>query len=239
MKSTATLLRECFPSEAALCAAFLATVPATWTAYAETAGWDLLLVHNLTGEQVGVQAKLVCNPKVILQAVEGRWDRKGPDYRAVLVPSSGALGELAEYIGVAVMTPGDLRATWFGPALPGDDLCIERRWHNWCPDKRHALPAYVPDVAAGASGPVQLTDWKIRAMRIAITLELRGYVTRDDFRRHGIDHRRWFTTGGGWLARDEHGRFVRGPSFPDFQAQHPRVYMEIKAESDTWMQEAK
>ena len=47
-----------YPTEVALCSAFIAAVPREWTAYAETAGWDILLVRKADGFQIGVEAKL-------------------------------------------------------------------------------------------------------------------------------------------------------------------------------------
>ena len=60
--------RQAFATEAALCQAFVEwAAPQGWIAYAETAGWDLLLVAP-SGHQMGVQAKLSLNAKVIAQA---------------------------------------------------------------------------------------------------------------------------------------------------------------------------
>ncbi|TIU81425.1 MAG: hypothetical protein E5W01_20510, partial [Mesorhizobium sp.] len=60
-----------FESEAALCAAFIARLPKDWTAYPETAGFDILLVRGADGAQIGVEAKMTLNAKVLMQAVEG------------------------------------------------------------------------------------------------------------------------------------------------------------------------
>lgn len=60
-----------FPTEAALCAAFIAAIDKrAWTPYAETAGWDILLVRKVDGFQIGVQAKLVFNLDVVNQAID-------------------------------------------------------------------------------------------------------------------------------------------------------------------------
>ena len=57
--------RQAFRSEADLCAAFLAALEREhakkWMAYAETAGWDILLVRLKDGFQIGIQAKLALN----------------------------------------------------------------------------------------------------------------------------------------------------------------------------------
>jgi hypothetical protein len=79
-----------FTKEVDLCKAFIETLPKGWTNYNETGGYDILLVHDETGFQIGVEAKLRLNAKVICQAMSGLnsvYDHSGPDCRAVLVPS--------------------------------------------------------------------------------------------------------------------------------------------------------
>ena len=238
-----------YATEANLCADFIAWVKReggkyrsgvktpVWTPYAETAGWDILLVAE-DGTQIGVQAKLKFNMKVLSQSIPDSWDDwrgTGPDYRAVLVPEGdSAHSNICDTLGLKLMHR--LSRGWgepeFAPSLDMGDTwggC----WHYWSPTKREALPEFVPDVVAGASGPVQLTKWKIAALRIVATLEVRGHVTRQDFRAYGVDPRRW-TGSGGWLVprseRMQHaGQYVRGPAL-DFDRQHPDVYAQVLAE---------
>src|SRR5262249_52720467 len=107
-----------FASEAEMCAQFIAWAqPLGWTAYAETQGWDILLVRNDDGAQIGIQAKLALNADVLNQVLEGRWDamhgRPGPDFRAVLVPRSktGKLTLACSHLGITVISgvPGTLQ----------------------------------------------------------------------------------------------------------------------------------
>jgi len=246
-----------FMTEAQLCAAFISWAKHFgWTAYAETAGWDLLMV-NAAGVQLGVQAKLTLNPKVMDQALERywHWNCEGPDYRAVLVPTAGC-GSLLAALGLGCFVPVDetrYRYRWsddgrqeqepisFVPQLPdfrGDLVqtlsgrvgCSCSNWHDWNPEKRHKLPQYVPDVVAGASGPVQLTEWKIKALRLCAVLEMRGFVTRYDFNSIGLDYRRWIGPPNDWLRADGAGRYVRGDGLR-FPGQHPTVYAQIMAET--------
>lgn len=241
-----------FAKETDLCAAFLSVLPETWTAYAECAGFDILLVRKADGIQVGIEAKLKLNAEVVSQALEdgGYWraDMENPDYRAVLVPYSdaGAFDRVAAYIGFTVlrMEPArnlDRINRWKPrclPSLPGDNPhWSDREWHDWSPTRRCKLPAYVPDVAAGASAPVQLTEWKIAALRIEATLELRGHVTRADFAHLRIDHRRWLARASEWLARGDGDRLIAGKHFPNWKAQHPKVYAEILADAPKWMRQ--
>lgn len=239
-----------FPTEVALCAAFIKALPKQWTAYAETAGWDILLVRK-DGYQLGIEAKLRMNTDVVNQVIEeyGSWaaTRNGPDYRAVLVPSDAAsgFGRIADYIGFAIIrmrapqppeTPRYLRHSRpFDPALPvppDQPDYSNREWHEWWPTKRHELPDYVPDVAAGAPSPLQLTHWKICAIKIQVTLETRGYVTREDFKHIGIDHRRFLARDGYLRPGAQRGQW--GGSL-GFAKQHPTVYAQIKADADKWI----
>ncbi|MBI1213834.1 MAG: hypothetical protein GC190_20425 [Alphaproteobacteria bacterium] len=77
-----------------------------------------------------------------------------------------------------------------------------------------------------------LTFWKINAIKIAIVLERRGFVTRADFKHIGIDPRRWITD---WLKVSPNNTgFVANEHMPNFKAQHPRNYDQIAADWDKW-----
>jgi hypothetical protein len=219
-----------------------------WTAYAETAGWDILLVRKIDGCQIGIQAKLRLNLSVFSQTLdEGAHSttRPGPDYRAILVPydCAGAT-TLAAYLGLTIIRVRKPRMTerirrenvFVHPALPDGTQWgsgSENYWHDWAPSKRHELPEYVPDVAAGASAPLQLTKWKIAALKLVAILNTRGCVTRADFKALGIDHRRWTTPGYEWIISNgkplQERVWTRGARLPDFEGQHPTVYADILA----------
>lgn len=229
-----------FATEVDLCARFIDGVDQDqWIVLAETASWDILLVRREDGFQIGIQAKLKLNLKVIEQCIECCYTSPitpGPDCRAILVPSSeSGFDNLTAYIGLTVIRVREKAAYIshiFDPQLPTiKDRGWRQQWHEWCPTVRHKLPEYVPDVPAGAPAPTQLTDWKIKAMKIAILLERRGYVTRADFKAIGIDHRRWLRPASWLLVED--GRYVRG-HMPNFKAQHPVVWEQIAADFEKW-----
>lgn len=229
-----------FAKESDLCAAFIAELPAEWTAYPETGGFDIVLVRKADGFQIGVEAKLKLNAKVICQAAEyvgHRYvDREGPDCRAVLIPDGVSidLGPLCPLIGITVIRMRGLPhyGMPFQPYLPklkadwGHDS-----WYEQCPAKRITLPDWVPDVGAGHSAPVVLTDWKIRAIKIVVTLEKRGFVTRQDFAFFKISMSRW--TQERWLRQNGHGGWIAG-RLPDFKAQHPVNFPQIEADYEKW-----
>lgn len=209
----------------------------TWTAYPETGEWDLLLVHK-TGYQVGLEAKLTLNAKVIDQALTDQhsvWRTQGPDYRGVLVPDGGKqlhLHRICKAIGIGICTVRQPETgRFYGSGLPSE--ITSNDWPNWCPAERIPLPDYIPDVEAGHSSPVKLTEWKIRAIRLMIVLERRGFVTRDDMKKIQISPSRWTDCYNGFLARSEHG-YVRSEATPDLKSQHPINYAQIEADTDTW-----
>ncbi|MFC5358156.1 hypothetical protein [Azospirillum himalayense] len=239
-----------FATEAEMCAAFLALVGPDWTSYAETAGWDILLVRNADGFQVGIQAKLRLNGHVLAQAVEQYHDRCGPDCRAVLVPAGadGALSTVAEFCGITVITISPKTHYYvrerFSPELPTKTGRVwwGEHWFEAGPLKRCPLPEYVPDVTAGAPAPIQLTDWKVKALKVAALLELTGYVTRADFKALNLDIRRWIVWGAHWLKpvsgseTDAIGMpaFAADYALPDFQKQHPDVFAKVLADAPKW-----
>ena len=183
--------RQVYDSEAAMCADFCTWARQQgWVPYAETAGWDILLVGS-DGTQIGVHAKLKFNMQVLGQVVHSFYDEVHgstgePDFRAVLTPDRDyTAAEIAGALGLQHFFPSQFNRGLFSPDLSGKDRYSDARWHFWNPAKRCKLPEYIPDVAAGSPAPVQLTEWKIKALRICATLESRGKVTRDDFKRHG------------------------------------------------------
>lgn len=235
-----------FAKETDLCAAFINRLPPEWVAYPETGGFDILLVRKEDGYQIGIEAKLKLNAKVISQVAEriGYYyiTSPGPDFRAVLVPAdaNGDMGAVCGLLGITVIRqhhPDDAFNYKYNnrPELPKiKDKGWEDSWHEFAPFERLDVPDYVPDVIAGDAAPVQLTHWKIAAIKIAVTLEKRGYVTRLDFKHHQISMSRW--SQGGWIIRedrDKNGKWKKG-KLPDFKAQHPKNYVEIENDYETW-----
>lgn len=237
-------------TEADLCAAFIAAVwkEGKWTAYPETAGFDILLVRNEDGAQMGLEAKLKLNVKVISQALPEylghQYGMNGPDFRAVLVPhdTNADLAPLCRALGVGVIAQRvhpDSRSVYssaFSPALPEarSDCYWDHKWHEWGPITRCKLPEYISDAGAGHPAPLKLTDWKIRAIKLAIILEERA-VTRADFKALGLNPQRWLDPWTKWLVRDADGGYVPGPGMPKLKVEHPTNYEQIKADKAKWI----
>jgi hypothetical protein len=237
-----------FAKESDLCAAFIAALPEGWTAYSETGGFDIVLLRAVDGAQIGIEAKLKLNAKVICQAAESSSHYhvagENPDYRAILIPDGVGtdLWAVCGLIGITVlqMRHGKeskaYRRSMFHPDLPKlrdePSYFNDMDWYERCPVKRITLPDWVPDVGAGHSAPVALTHWKIGAMKLAITLQRRGYVTRQDFAHFKISMSRW--TQYRWLVKDGNGGWIAGPYMPDFKAQHPVNFEQIAADFEKW-----
>ena len=213
-----------------------------WLVYPETAGWDLLLAHR-DGYQIGVEAKLSLNAKVLAQALVGsnnEWRQTGPDYRAVLVPEGKCqhhMIEIAAALGVRVLTvhepdPSARYHAHYFVSLP-NEASSYGAWPNWLPERRCELPDYIPDVEAGTAAPVMLTPWKVKAIKLLVILQRRGHVTRADMRALQISPTRWTDHYNGFLARSADG-YVACAATPDLRVQHPRNWAEIEADADKW-----
>jgi len=243
-------MRVLWETEAAMVAEFTAWAQHKgWTVYAEWAEWDLVLVRPEDGFQIGVEAKLSLNAKVLCQVLAHRRDRagEGPDCHAVLVPalkSVNGLEIIAAELGVTVIQGGsrnryDYTPGWSGavfrPALPElkdrPSAFRAEEWPQRCPDRRLCLPDYVPDVTGGHSAPVKLTQWKIAALKAAAIIETRGFITRTDFKGLNLSPSRWTQF---WLKSDGQGGWVPD-AMPDFKAQHPVNYEQIKADMPKWL----
>ncbi len=240
-------IKALFPTEASLCEQFAGDMRQMggWTIYPETAGFDLLLVRDATGHQLGVEAKLALNAKVADQILPGDWSGhwEGPDFRAVLVPhisdSSAGIARMLRMLGVSVLAPDNWRHSFQLSTYREDARVVDASvgglhewdlaWHDWNPARRCPLPEIVPDVRAGVPAPTQLTPWKIGALRVMADLELDGFVTAKSVRAHSVDPRR-FCASDGWLTPIGDGRWTRG-NLPAFDKQHPEAYIQILSEA--------
>lgn len=248
-----------YDSEAEMCARFIETVrddpveANRWTAYPETCDYDIVL-ERADGCQVAIEAKNSLNAKVIAQALGAhRGDQPGPDYRALLVPlgySVAGCEELARHCGLTVIRaygPDRRGKHLFSPNLPravnnaGHRITRSEynnwdHWRPWYPASRLVLPDYVPDVVAGVKGPVKLSLWKIKALKIMVILAKRGWVTRSDFRHLDINPTLWMQRG--WLIPTAKRGVYKPGRLPDFPTQHPVNYAEIEADFETWAPES-
>lgn len=240
--------KSIYTKETDLCNDFIKSVPEEWTVYPETNGFDIFLVRKSDGYQIGIEAKLRLNAKVIAQAAEsvGTWytDKKNPDYRAILVPERTGkdLIKVCALLGITVIKMHE-PAEWgrhvypFWPLLPkgsDSDYWEDEHWYELAPTERKEVPEYVPDVTAGDSSPVALTFWKISAIKLVVTLEKRGFLCRQDFKYFQVSVSRWMCPYSGWLVKNGDGTWRAGDNLPDFKAQHPVNYEQIEADYELW-----
>ncbi len=226
-----------FKTEAEMCAAFMEWARIQgYTPYPETAGWDILLV-DANGFQTGVEAKLKLNAVVIEQALDRYGLDQGPDYRAVLIPTlrGDFLRTVCHHIGLDIFYYEGRPWHQGTHSFRIDDEFRGRERLDWNPVKRCTLPAYVPDVESGRPGPIQLTPWKVGALKVLAHIEVHGSITRKQVGYYGIDSRRWCGHGA-WLvpkdgAPSRGGRWVLGGKCPRFDQQHPTTYAQIVAET--------
>lgn len=226
-----------FKTEAELCVAFIEWATREgYRCYPETADFDILAIDP-EGWQIGIEAKLRLNLKVVSQALPRYGAEIGPDHRAVLVPRiDSELRDICAYLGIEVfycMTRSrDSRRSVHHFAR--DTQWLRDAMFDWNPKRRCAVPEYMPDVPAGVPAPLKLTPWKIAALKVLARLEISGWITRKEISVFGIDPRRW-TNCEQWLLPFDGdpkrgGRWMRGPGCPRFDHQHPEVYSQIKAE---------
>jgi hypothetical protein len=183
--------------------------------YPEVEDWDMVLV-NSAGEQLGVQAKMVPNVKVLYQAC--RRPNKGPQYRAVLVKhTTRYFTYVAKSLNLAVFDPVKLRMRRVVVGHDYDKLC-----RNWgC--KPLWLPPVPSEVKAGSPCPRPLTKWRTAALRLCNELSDKGFLTGEDFKAANVSRTVWLNFG--WLKRDgkvgRFARYVKGPCIDWANKKHP------------------
>lgn len=196
--------RKAFESEAELCSAFMEKARAAgFKTYAETSGFDLLLVATAEccekflcfypGDQIGVQAKLLPNIAVLHQAMPGL-GKTGPQYYAVLLPyAPQEFRDLAKRLGIAVFEAltrkrklsGFIDNPDFGLIVSG--FAYKKSQHLeacWIPEVEVSIPA-------GTRSPKQLTPWKMAAVKLCVLGISKGYLTTRDFAAAKISMARW------------------------------------------------
>jgi hypothetical protein len=185
-----------------------------WTIYPEQYDWDILMIKNNT--QVGVQAKLTLNVKVLEQTIPSFNSYTGPDFRAILVPENTS-PKICQSLGIVVFTPeGKI-----------DELLTDEL--NWFPESRYQEPKYESGSIAGSPSPVRLTDWKIKALKIIARCEVRGFVTTKDFKQLSISPTMWLYSNKKWLKPLGEGKY--GLCKVNLHLTHPVAYHTILEET--------
>lgn len=179
-----------YASETALCEVLRAHVLEDgWSPYPETSGWDLLVVREADGLQVGVHAKLRPNVDVLAQALVA--DReKGPDVHAVLVPScSATFRQVAKELRLLVLEAAFIdpayRPEWKAPNTFTETVDRAPR-HLHLPG-RCWVPPFMPDLPAGVPGPRQVTPWKVATAQLCARIRAGETISNRQVRMLRLD----------------------------------------------------
>lgn len=189
--------------EAELCTAFAQEAERLgWEAHPEVSGWDLLLVATadvktlgvLTGDQVGVQAKMHPNVEVLGQALHYSRYRASPHYRAVLLPGIKKTPAEHFYAVAAALSCLVLH--------PHKRFGWERVLARIPEDYRlhYDTPCWVPPYrieTGGMASPMPVSAWKLRAIRFCLKYADKPFTYRE-LKAAGLSYTRFVRKG--WLV---------------------------------------
>ena len=159
-----------------------------WKVYPETSGWDLLLVKDI---QIGVQAKLKDNVEVLSQALSS-----GPNIKAVLVPrASPEFRTVANALGIFIIEGlvriKDALGRRYWIKQIKTDLDKYNKKHLTYPKNVCWVPDVEINVPAGVKSPRSVTEWKVKAIKLCIKLNERGFLTSKDFKSAKVSMTIW------------------------------------------------
>lgn len=199
-----------FRLESDLCDYFMGLArDSNWQVYPEQNDWDMIIVRNKI--QVGIQAKLIANNDVLLQALPKLPYKKiGPHYRAVLI--SGYRGRtvkarnenrkdfyaLANYLKLVVIDTTLDNLIVCGPTYnfhkTGYNMGyqLNLRYYHCRPSEIEWYPPFIPILPAGVPSPVKVSKWKLAVLDLReIELE-KGYICLADCKHMLVKYKaRW------------------------------------------------
>lgn len=184
MKVRKRISRPIPESEVQLCEQFISVlINSSFVVYPEVGDWDIVAVA-LDGSQLGVQAKMKPNIKVLYQAIRRPYN--GPRYRSVLVPkASREFRHVARSLGLYVFT------SRMNLTMPGYTNLITLGGLKVWEGRPLWLPPVPSTEKAGTSSPRQLTRWRVQAIKLCLRLKEQGYITSKDFKEFGISKHTW------------------------------------------------
>lgn len=188
-----------YTSENELCNALIEYARSNeWKAYPETSNWDILLEKN--NKQIGVQAKLKDNINVLYQAVSHRNHNAEPDIIAVLVPNASfEFIIVAKELKIYVIEASNQQ--WnnypYGKCktetIKKINISLDNIPEVFCRNPKHKCwaPEVEINVPAGVKSPREITPWKIKAVKMCIKLNEKGYLTSQDFKDAKLSMTLW------------------------------------------------
>lgn len=180
-----------------------------------------------------------------------RYLERGPDHRLVIVRSiteaNAGIARMLTLLGVRVISPRLSFSSKDSKEIPkfqlryelgrDEDVREPDKHHgfnhayyghshmamfDWNPAKRIELPEIPSTAAAGVPGPVQMTPWKMGAMRVLARLRAQGYISTKQIAAEGVSPSIWTQS---WLVRGEiRGQWLEGPKMTKIDQQHPELY---------------
>lgn len=179
------------------------------------------------GDLIAVEGKLRASFHLLDQALPPNhpspWGQRhgcvGADFYMVCIPEAPeGFIEIAAALGIGVfVAEPDRDVLAYGTRTVPAPAEI-RRCHppTRCVGlNRPPLPTLAVEVTPGLPSPMPLTGWKIGAVRLCLLAAERP-ITREDFRREGIDHRRFVDSR--WMVCEGRGKEavfrLAGPPHP-------------------------
>lgn len=182
-----------FESEKEMCDVLIkAAQKSGFTSYPEQGGWDIVLVRNKV--QVGIQAKLRPNLKVVSQAISSFEGREKPHYAAIAVGNikrdeSADLCYVANKCGIVVINMSNHVNEWLAGNKGRNWIWSEEggfvkfaRKYRIKSDSRIWLPEFVPDLEAGIKSPKTVSKFMVIAIKVQEECEKKGWICVDDIR---------------------------------------------------------
>lgn len=230
---------------------------AGWLAYPETSGFDLLLVATdkvqaagiRAGDQLGVEGKRAGNLRLLVQAMPKTRSDSGPNFHVALVPrATSDFKDLAKELGILVI-----------------EACV-RKWNNaytreWVKSdftgalsffpplyrQYYEKPLWSPEVEVwtppGVKSPKSVSPWKVKAVKLCLLAEQKGFLTSADFRDAKVSMTLWRKR---WIeATDKRaGRFTKYrlrtdyPHDPPPHLKYPEIAEALRADEKDYGSEA-
>lgn len=205
-----------------------------WKIYPEVSNYDLVIVSTTEkypfkiGDQIGIEAKLKPNVKVLSQIIEKMSDHKGPNWIATLTPYiTEEFASVSKFLRISNIFAFDkandpvsqqknkLRSTFKHFSN------INRKFYKvplWVPD-------YEIDIEAGAASPKSVSPWKVKAVEFVININKNknGLMTSQDFRDYGVgNYQTWLDRGWIKYSGMKDGKhklwiFTKHPERPDLR----------------------
>lgn len=172
-----------------------------WIVYPETNDWDIFMVANKVtrniklGDQVGIEAKLKPNLKVLSQAYSRSlyYKEAGPDFVCALVPEvTPEFENVSNALGIIPIAMFEKRDDSHIRVVSKFEFSLHKRNRRiyskklWVPDVQVA-------VSAGSAGPRKVTSKKIKMVRHCLyMLDNNGMCTSDSFAENDVgNYRTW------------------------------------------------